>query len=99
MDFIEFSKTIPVDKLMELFKSHFEEYILAYYVLQGVEFIKINDITINESSIIYSIELVKEEDRQRIVQLSNNIKLNIYGKELIPNVYIDGDLLYICVNL
>lgn len=98
MDFMEFSKTVPVDKLMDIFRNYFEEYIAAYNMLQGIRFIKINDINIDKSSIVYSVELMKEEDKQKLLEYSSNLKINIYGKKFSPKVFIDGDLLYICIE-
>ena len=44
MNMVEFSNQIPSDQLIEIFKDFFEQHILAYDMLKGVEFVKVNNI-------------------------------------------------------
>ena len=61
MDAIEFSNQIPSDDLVRIFKDFFEQHMLAYDISNGIQFVKINKITMNRSSIIYSVKLLQEE--------------------------------------
>ena len=45
--------------------------MLAYDILNGIQFVKINKITMNRSSIIYSVKLLQEEDKQKIIKYIN----------------------------
>ena len=47
MDAIEFSNQIPSDDLVRIFKDFFEQHMLAYDILNGIQFVKINKITMN----------------------------------------------------
>lgn len=98
MDAIEFSNQIPSDDLVRIFKDFFEQHMLAYDILNGIQFVKINKITMNRSSIIYSVKLLQEEDKQKIIKYINNLPLMIYGKKYTPHVYIEGDLLCITID-
>lgn len=99
MDTIEFAKSIPAEKLAEIFKDYFEQHMAVYYMLKGIEFITIN-ADISNASIIYSIKILDDRDKDgltRRLQESNNI-LNIYGKEYKPEIFLNGDLLCITIN-
>ena len=98
MDMIEFSNQIPSEKLSEIFKNYFEQHVLAYDLLKGIEFIKVNDITFDKSSIMYSVKLLDDNDKEKIVTHLNNLTLNIYGNSYTPSVYLNGDLLCITIN-
>ena len=98
MNMVEFSNQIPSDQLIEIFKDFFEQHILAYDMLKGVEFVKVNNITINKSSIMYSVKLLNDEDKEKLVNQLNNLPLTIYGKTYTPSVFLNGDLLCITIN-
>lgn len=98
MDFIEFSKTIPVSKLLDIFKNYFEEYAIVFNVLQDIEFEKINDIAVDKSSIVYSVRLKNEEDKQRLLETINDLNVEMYNRKFTIHIQIDGDLLYIYIN-
>lgn len=98
MDAIEFSNQIPSDDLVRIFKDFFEQHMLAYDILSGIQFVTINNITMNKSSIIYSVKLLQEEDKQKIIRYVNNLPLTIYGKKYTPHVFLNGDLLCITID-
>lgn len=100
MDTLEFAKNIPAEKLAEIFKNYFEQHMAVYDILRGMEFISINSVTIDKASIIYSIKLLDEKDKDNLMhklQVSSGL-LNIYGKTYKPDIYINGDLLCITIN-
>ena len=98
MNMVEFSNQIPSGQLIEIFKDFFEQHILAYDMLKGVEFVKVNNITINKSSIMYSVKLLNDEDKEKLVNQLNNLPLTIYGKTYTPSVFLNGDLLCITID-
>ena len=98
MNMVEFSNQIPSDQLIEIFKDFFEQHIATYDLLKGIEFIKINNITIDKSSIMYSVKLLDDEDKEKIVRQLNNLPLTVYGKTYIPSVFLNGDLLCITIE-
>ena len=98
MNMVEFSNQIPSDQLIEIFKDFFEQHIATYDLLKGIEFIKINNITIDKSSIMYSVKLLDDEDKEKIVRQLNNLPLTVYGKTDTPSVFLNGDLLCITID-
>ena len=52
----------------------------------------------DKSSIMYSVKLLDDEDKGKIVHQLNNLPLSIYGKVYKPSVFINGDLLCITIN-
>ena len=98
MNMVEFSNQIPSDQLIEIFKDFFEQHIATYDLLKGIEFIKINNITIDKSSIMYSVKLLDDEDKEKIVRQLNNLPFTIYGKTYTPSVVLNGDLLCITID-
>lgn len=100
MNSIEFSKNIPPEKLATIFKDYFEEHMAAYYMLKGVDFVSINSVDINKASIMYSVKVLDE--RQKDALLMNlqrtSTALNIYGQKIVPDIYINGDLLCITIT-
>lgn len=98
MNMVEFSNQIPSDQLIEIFKDFFEQHIATYDLLKGIEFIKINNITIDKSSIMYSVKLLDDEDKEKIVRQLNNLPLTVYGKTYTPSVFLNGDLLCITID-
>ena len=98
MNMVEFSNQIPSDQLIEIFKDFFEQHIATYDLLKGIEFIKINNITIDKSSIMYSVKLLDDEDKEKIVRQLNNLPLTVYGKTYTPSVFLNRDLLCITID-
>ena len=98
MDAIEFSNQIPSDDLVRIFKDFFAQNMIPYVNQTVIAFFKINKITMNRSSIIYSVKLLQEEDKQKIIKYINNLPLMIYGKKYTPHIYIEGDLLCITID-
>ena len=98
MNMVEFSNQIPSDQLIEIFKDLFVQHIATYDLLKGIEFIKINNITIDKSSIMYSVKLLDDEDKEKIVRQLNNLPLTVYGKTYTPSVFLNGDLLCITID-
>lgn len=100
MDMIEFSKCIPPDKLAMIFKDFFEEHIAAYYIFKGLNFIKLSQVDINKISIVYSAELMDDENKQKLVyQLQNQpLSVSVYGHVFIPSINIVDDIIYITIN-
>ena len=95
---VEYSNQIPTDQLIEIFKDFFEQQNATYDLLKGIEFIKINNITIDKSSIMYSVKLLDDEDKEKIVRQLNNLPLTVYGKTYTPSVFLNGDLLCITID-
>ena len=98
MNMIQFSNQVPSDQLILIFKDFFEQHIAAYDLLKGIEFVRINEITMNKSSIMYSVKLLEDEDKEKLAKSINNLPLNIYGKTYYPSAYLNGDLLCITIN-
>ena len=98
MNMVQFSNQVPSDQLMLIFKDFFEQHIVAYDLLKGIEFVRINEITMNKSSIMYSVKLLEDEDKEKLANSINNLPLNIYGKTYYPSAYLNGDLLCITIN-
>ena len=98
MNMVQFSNQVPSDQLMSIFKDFFEQHIVAYDLLKGIEFVRINEITMNKSSIMYSVKLLEYEDKEKLANSINNLPLNIYGKTYYPSAYLNGDLLCITIN-
>lgn len=100
MDALEFSKIVPPQKLAEIFKDYFEQHMAVYYMLKGISLITIQDVSMNASSIVYSVQILDEIDRTNLIKRlqSQYGSLIIYGKTYIPEVHIEGDLLYITIN-
>jgi hypothetical protein len=72
----------------------------AYYMLKGVEFVSLNSVDIDTSSIIYSVKILNDEQKDRLLQYlhKESIGLNIYGRQINPDIYINGDLLCITIS-
>ena len=85
MNMVEFSNQIPSDQLIEIFKDFFEQHIATYDLLKGIEFIKINNITIDKSSIMYSVKLLDDEDKEKIVRQLNNLPLTAIVEDAPPS--------------
>ena len=71
MNMIQFSNQVPSDQLILIFKDFFEQHIAAYDLLKGIEFVRINEITMNKSSIMYSVKLLEDEDKEKLAKSIN----------------------------
>jgi len=100
MDTLEFAKNIPPETMARIFRDYFEQHMAAYYMLKGVEFVSLNSVDINTSSIIYSVKILNEEQKEHLLKYlqKESIGLNIYGKQIMPDIYINGDLLCITIS-
>ena len=100
MNTLEFARSIPPEKMATIFKDYFEEHMAAYYMLKGVDFVSINNVDIDKASIMYSVKVL--DDNQKDALLENlqrtSTALNIYGQKIIPDIYINGDLLCITIT-
>lgn len=100
MDTLEFAKSIPAEKLAEIFRDYFEQHMAVYDMLRGVEFISLNSVDIDNASIIYSVKLLDDEDKNDLLNRLKNTSslLNIYGRVYEPNIFLNGDLLCIMIK-
>lgn len=99
MNTIEFAKDIPASQLAAIFKDYFEQHMLVYDMLRGVQFASINDITMDKASIIYSVKLDNENREGLIRRLQSQCSsLVIYGHTYTPEIYLNGDLLCITIK-
>lgn len=100
MDSIEFSKQIPSEQLAIIFKDFFEQHMLVYDILRDIKFVSVSQVSFDKSSIIYSIRLLSEEDRQFVMRVlqNDNLALTMYGKKYTPSVFMNGDLLCITIE-
>lgn len=94
MNMIEFSDKVPSEQLAIIFKDFFNEHIAAGYALTGIDIGDIN-VTSDSSSIMYSVRMLPQDNRDKLVQQIHNLHISVYGQIYIPNVYIEGDLLCI----
>lgn len=98
MDMIEFSSSIPSEQLANIFINFFNEHIAAYDILNGVQFVNMNIITENKSSIIYSVKLLEGEDKEKLLSHLKNITVGAFGKVYRPDIYLNGDLLCVTID-
>ena len=100
MNTLEFSKEIPPEKLALIFKDFFEEHMAAYYMLAGVDFVSINEVSMDKASIIYSVKVLNPDQKEKLVEnlQRNSTALNIYGHTIVPEIYLNGDLLCISIT-
>lgn len=100
MNTIEFSNGIPAENLAIIFKDYFEKHMAVYDLLRGLQFVKINNISIDKASIMYSVKLLDSENKDKIVKAlqSRAGSLTIYGQTYTPDVYLNGDLLCITIK-
>ena len=100
MNSLEFSKNIPPEKLAQVFRDYFEQHMAAYYMLRGVDFVSINNIDMDKASIMYSVRVLDEDQKSKLVE---NLQkqcgtINIYGHTVTPDVFINGDLLCLTIR-
>lgn len=100
MNNIDFAKEIPAAQLAEIFKSYFEQHMIAYGILRGVEFVSLNEVSIDKASITYSVKLLDTEDKEKLLRnlQSNSSNIIMYGKSYQPRVFINGDMLCITIQ-
>ena len=100
MNNIEFAKNIPAVQLAEIFKSFFEQHMIAYGILKNVEFVSINNVSMDCASITYSVKLINQVDREALVKYINSRASTIvmYGKSYHPEVFFRGDLLCLTIK-
>lgn len=100
MNTIDFVKDVPAEQLALIFKDYFEQHMFTYDLLRGIQFGGINSVDINTASIMYSVRLIGDEDKNALVKHLNSKagSLVIYGKHYVPEIYINGDLLCITVK-
>lgn len=100
MNNTEFIKDIPADQIATIFKDFFEQHMLVYDIIKCADFVSINDVSIDNTSIMYRITMqpgVSEAELKKLLDL-NSAPLIIYGKEYKPEIFINGDLLCITIN-
>ena len=102
MNTLEFAKDIPAEQIAEIFRNYFEQHMMVYDMLRGVQFVNINKVETdpNRASIIYSIKLLDSRDKENLerkLRLSSG-SLNIYGQTYTPQIYMNGDLLCISIK-
>mgnify|MGYP004553743385 CR=1 FL=1 len=95
MDMMKFSEKVPSEQLAIIFKDFFNEHIAAGYALTGIDIGDINVITDNKTSIMYSVKMLPQDNKDKLVQHLQNLHISVYGQMYVPQVYIEGDLLCI----
>ena len=100
MNTLEFVKNVPAEQLALIFKDYFEQHMFTYDLLRGIQFGGINSVDINTASIMYSVRLIGNEDRDTLIKHLNSKagSLVIYGKHYVPEIYYNGDLLCITIK-
>ena len=100
MDTLDFVKDVPAEQLALIFKDFFEQHMFTYDLLRGIQFGGINSVDINTASIMYSIRLLEEDDKDTLLKhlKSKAGSLIIYGKHYVPEIFCVGDLLCITIK-
>ena len=100
MNSIEFSKNIPPETLAEIFRDYFEQHMAAYYMFKGVDFVSINSVSMDKASIMYSVKVLDDSQKERLVEnlQRQSSTVNIYGYDVTPEVFINGDLLCLTIK-
>ena len=100
MNTLEFTKNVPAERLAEVFKDYFEQHMAVYELIKGMEFLSINSITVDKASIMYSVKILDENERNNLLsklQVTSG-KLTIYNREYTPHIFMNGDILCITIN-
>jgi hypothetical protein len=65
-----------------------------------LEFAGINSVSCDKASIMYSIRLLEDADKDKILQAlkSSAASIVMYGKTYSPDIFINGDLLCISIS-
>ena len=66
MNTLEFTKNVPAERLAEVFKDYFEQHMAVYELIKGMEFLSINSITVDKASIMYSVKILDEKERNNL---------------------------------
>lgn len=100
MNTLEFSKNIPPETLAQIFKDYFEQHMAAYYMFKGVDFVSINSIDMDKASIMYSVKVLDTKQKDKLVDnlRRRSSSVNIYGREIKPEIFLNGDLLCITIR-
>lgn len=100
MNTLEFIKDVPAEQIALILKDYFEQHMFTYDLLRGIQFGGINSIDINTASIMYSVRLIGEEDKDTLIKHLNSKagSLVVYGKHYVPEIYCNGDLLCITIK-
>ena len=100
MNNTEFVKGVPAETLAVIFKDFFDQHMFAYAMMKDIEFAGINSINYDKASIMYSIRLLDDEDKEKLLENLNSSvsSLIIYGKQYDPEIYLNGDLLCITIK-
>ena len=98
MDILEFSQNIPSDQLLNIFMNFFEQHMIAYELLRGINFVDFN-VSEDSSSLLYSVKVMDDKEKEIIKNtLCNNVTITVYGDTYKPSIYLNGDLLCITFN-
>lgn len=99
-DSVEFSKNIPPEQLAVIFKDYFEQHMAAYYILKGVEFVTVNKVDVDKASIMYSVRILNENQKEELVEKlkRRSGSISIYGHMITPDIFLNGDLLCITIK-
>lgn len=100
MTTIEFVQNIPATDIARIFKDYFEQHMLVYDLLRGVNFVSLNEISFDKASIMYSVNLGSEENKDAVLKrlTSECGSLIIYGRTFTPEIFLNGDLLCITIK-
>lgn len=100
MNTYEFVKDVPAEQIANIFKNFFEQHMFAYDLLKGITFAGISAIDTNTASIVYSVKLLDDENKDKLIKhlTSKAASLIIYGKRYIPELSTEGDMLYITIK-
>lgn len=100
MNALEFTKNVPAERLAEVFKDYFEQHMAVYELIKGMEFLSINSINVDKASIMYSVKILDEKERNNLIsklQVTSG-KLNIYSRDYTPHIFMNGDILCITIS-
>lgn len=100
MNALEFTKNVPAERLAEVFKDYFEQHMAVYELIKGMEFLSINSINVDKASIMYSVKILDEKERNNLIsklQVTSG-KLNIYSRDYAPHIFMNGDILCITIS-
>lgn len=94
---VEFSNNIPSNQLLTIFKSFFEQHMIAYELLKDIDLVDFKvDTDTDTSSIFYSVKIMQESDKEKIQNMiCDSLSITAYGNTYTPSVYLNGDLLCI----
>lgn len=96
----EYSQQIPASDLLIIYRDWFQQHMLTYNLLKKLETVTIHNVSFDQASIIYSIRLFSDKEKRDIEAILKNdrVKINIYGNDYTPHIYMNGDLLCITIN-